>query len=212
MKAAVVVFLGTNCEVETKAALEKCSFECEYVDSNTKSLLNYDCVFLCGGFSYGDYIRSGRLAKFTPVIAALRDYIEKQRGVCVGICNGFQILCEAHLLKGALLENDSSRFICKNVELELDFGGISKKISLHVAHKEGKYVFSKDDFDLVNNMAFLRYVNNPNGSYCDVAGIYDKNMRVMGLMPHPERAMFARNFGFDGKEIFNIVRDEIKRG
>ena len=78
MKAAVVVFLGTNCEVETKAALEKCSFECEYVDSNTKSLLNYDCVFLCGGFSYGDYIRSGRLAKFTPVIAALRDYIEKQ--------------------------------------------------------------------------------------------------------------------------------------
>ena len=212
MKAAVVVFSGTNCQVETNAALEACAFEAKYVDSSIKNLDEFDCVFLCGGFSYGDYIRSGRLAKFTPVVGALEEYIEKQRGVTVGICNGFQILCEAHLLKGALLENDSSRFICKNVELKLDFKNVSKKISLPIAHREGKYVFSASDYKEVFAMSFLKYVDNPNGSYLDIAGLYDKNRRVMGLMPHPERAMFAKNFGFDGEEIFKIVKEEIKRG
>ena len=114
MKAAVVVFLGTNCEVETKRALEFCGFEAEYVNFNANNLDNYDAVFLSGGFSYGDYIRSGRLAKFTPVVEALRKYIDKKRGLTVGICNGFQVLCEAHILKGALVENDCSKFICKN--------------------------------------------------------------------------------------------------
>ena len=212
MKAALVVFLGTNCEVETKAALEACSFECDYVDSNTCDLLGYDCVFLCGGFSYGDYIRSGRLAKFTPVIGALKKYIEAQRGVVVGICNGFQILCEAHFLKGALLENNSSRFICKNTPLRLEFSGIKKDISLQIAHREGKYVCGKKDFDEVESMAFLKYIDNPNGSYFDIAGLYDKERRIMGLMPHPERCFFANCFGFDGREIFKIIKDEIKRG
>ena len=147
MKAAVVVFLGTNCEVETKRALEFCGFEAEYVNFNANNLDNYDAVFLSGGFSYGDYIRSGRLAKFTPVVEALRKYIDKKRGLTVGICNGFQVLCEAHILKGALVENDCSKFICKNVPLELKFNGIVKNISLPIAHREGKYVCFEDVYE-----------------------------------------------------------------
>lgn len=208
MKAAVVVFLGTNCEVETKRALEFCGFEAEYVNFNANNLDNYDAVFLSGGFSYGDYIRSGRLAKFTPVVEALRKYIDKKRGVTVGICNGFQVLCEAHILKGALVENDCSKFICKNVPLELKFNGIVKNISLPIAHREGKYVCFEDVYEY----EFLKYLDNPNGSMQNIAGLYDCKNRVMGLMPHPERAIFARNFGYDGKEIFKIVEEEIKRG
>ncbi len=208
MKAAIIVFLGTNCEVETKRALEFCGFEAEYVNFDAINLDNYDAVFLSGGFSYGDYVRSGRLAKFTPVISALRKYIDKKRGVTVGICNGFQILCEAHILKGALVENDCSRFVCKNVPLELSFSGEKRNISLPVAHKEGKYICFED----VNDYKFLKYIDNPNGSMYDVAGLYDNNKRVMGLMPHPERAVFTKNFGYDGKEIFKIIREEVKRG
>ena len=208
MKAAIIVFLGTNCEVETKRALEFCGFEAEYVNFDANNLDNYDAVFLSGGFSYGDYVRSGRLAKFTPVISALRKYIDKKRGVTVGICNGFQILCEAHVLKGALVENDCSRFVCKNVPLELSINGEKRNISLPVAHKEGKYICFED----VNDYKFLRYIDNPNGSMYDDAGLYDNNKRVMGLMPHPERAVFTKNFGYDGKEIFKIIREEVKRG
>ncbi len=208
MKAAVVVFLGTNCETETKRALEYCGFDVNYVNFDTKNLDDYDAVFLSGGFSYGDYIRSGRLAKFTPVVDALKNYIESKRGVTVGICNGFQILCEAHILKGALVENDSSRFICKNTSLELCYKGKKRKIILPIAHREGKYVC----FDDINEFVFLKYLDNPNGSMHDVAGLYDAKRRVMGLMPHPERAVFAKNFGFDGREFFEIIKDEIKRG
>ncbi len=208
MKAAVVVFLGTNCETETKRALEFCGFDAEYVDYKVKSLVKYDAVIFCGGFSYGDYIRAGRLAKFTPVVEATRKYIEQNRGVTVGICNGFQILCEAHILKGALVENNCSRFICKNVPLELYFAGCKKNISLPVAHREGKYVCFED----VSKYEFLKYTDNPNGSMYDIAGLYDSNNRVMGLMPHPERAIFAKNFGYDGNEIFKIIKEEIKRG
>lgn len=208
MKAAVVVFLGTNCEVETKRALEHCGYECDYVHSDLKSLLDYDCVFLCGGFSYGDYIRAGRLAKFTPVAEALNSYVEKQRGVLAGICNGFQILCETKLLPGALLENENSKFICKNVFLELDLNGKKETITLPVAHKEGRYFCDAT----LRDMIFLKYLENINGSSDNVAGLYDKNRRIMGLMPHPERAIFAKNFGFDGKKIFDFIRDEVARG
>lgn len=208
MKAAVVVFLGTNCNVETKRALEDFGFEVDYVDFRENSLQKYDLVVLPGGFSYGDYISSGRIAKFTPVIDALAEFINSQRGFVLGICNGFQILCEARFLKGALIKNDSSKFICKNTPLLLEFGGNSKKIYLPVAHKEGKYIPSKDSCEDV----FLRYLDNPNGSYNDIAGIYNPKARIMGLMPHPERAYFKSSFGFCGREIFKIVKDEIKRG
>lgn len=208
MKAAVVVFAGTNCELETKLALEASGFCADYVDSNTASLKEYDAVFLCGGFSYGDYIRSGRLAKFTPVIDALDNFIENQRGVVAGICNGFQILCEARMLPGALLENDCLKFVCKNIPLRLDFNAEQKDITLPVAHREGRYWCDED----VGGMVFLKYIQNPNGSKDDIAGLYDKNRRIMGLMPHPERAFFTKNFGFDGREIFKIIKEEIARG
>lgn len=208
MKAAVVVFSGTNCQVETKAALEASGFEAIYVDSNTKNLDEFDCIFLSGGFSYGDYLRSGRIAKFTPLVESLYGYVEKQRGVITGICNGFQILCEAHLLPGALIENDCLKFVCKNTLLELDFNGVKKKINLPVAHREGKYFYRGD----VSELVFLRYLENPNGSKDNIAGLYDNKKRIMGLMPHPERAFFNENFGFDGREIFKIIKDELKRG
>ena len=122
--------------------------------------------------------------------------------------NGFQVLCETHILKGALVENDSSKFICKNVELELSYAGYKKNISLPIAHKEGKYICFED----VSEYEFLKYLKNPNGSMYDVAGLYDKTNRIMGLMPHPERAIFAKNFGYDGREVFKIIKEEIKRG
>lgn len=208
MKAAVVVFPGTNCEKETYRALACCGFEPSYIWHDAKNLDNFDCVFLCGGFSYGDYIRSGALAKFSPVIGALNDYIKKGRGVSVGICNGFQILCETNYLSGALLVNEKAKFICKNVSLELNFNGIKKTISLPLAHKEGRYYNSNVPCEKV----FLKYLQNPNGSMFDAAGLYNENTRVMGLMPHPERAVFAKNFGFFGIDIFEIIKSEIKRG
>lgn len=211
-KAAIIVFLGTNCNAETKRALDDYGFECDFVDYRESSLDKYDAIFLPGGFSYGDYIRSGRLAKFTPAVAALKQYIQSGRGVAVGICNGFQILCEAHLLPGALIENENAKFICKNVPLNLDFRKNIKQILLPIAHKEGRYFADDKDILKAKNMAFLKYSDNPNGSIADIAGLYDKDNRVMGLMPHPERAYFAKNYGFCGRKIFEIIEEEIKRG
>jgi len=212
MKAAVIVFPGTNCDRDTKGAAEYFGWETEYVWHDETSLDKYDVVFLPGGFSYGDYIRAGRLARFSPVMQAVSSYVEKQRGFVVGICNGFQILCETKLLPGILSVNDNTKFICDIAPLEMKLNSESKKINLPIAHGEGRFIASEETIREIEqkDMIFLKYSDNPNGSLCDIAGLYDKQRRVIGMMPHPERAVFAETTGTDGRYFFKTIEAELK--
>jgi len=202
MKAAVIVFPGTNCDRDTRAACEEFGWETDYVWHFEQSLDDYDVVFLPGGFSYGDYIRSGRLAKFSPVIEAVKKYVKAKRGFVIGICNGFQILCETGLLPGVLTDNRDTRFICKKTGLKLNN---SKEITLPIAHGEGRYIAE----NIPKEMIFLTYTDNPNGSMEDIAGLYDRENNIIGMMPHPERAFFAETGSTDGREIFKIVEEAL---
>lgn len=211
LKAAIIVFLGTNCERDTKTALEASGFKTKYVFHTETSLENYDLVVLPGGFSFGDYIRAGRLAKLSPAVFALKDYVKSRRGFVLGICNGFQILTESGILPGALVENRSTKFISEFVKLNF----LGNPVIMPIAHKEG--CFWADNGALCdiekNNMAVLRYDTgakpNPNGSLHDIAGLYDRKQRVFGLMPHPERAIRQDMGSSDGLKIFDFIKQEI---
>lgn len=203
MKAGVVVFPGTNCDRDTMMACKEFGWDADYIWHFETDLSGYDVIFLPGGFSYGDYIRSGRLAKFSPVMQAVKEFIDNKQGFVIGICNGFQILCETGLLPGVLTDNWGTRFICKKVDLNLG----DKKITLPIAHGEGRYLAEDDVIEKLKqeDMIFLTYADNPNGSLEDIAGLYDKRRNIIGMMPHPERAFFDETGNVDGKEIFRIV-------
>lgn len=233
LKAGVIVFPGTNCDRDTFEACKEFGWDAEYVwhDNPTSLVLapsplggegwgeggealqsnnplnKFDVIFLPGGFSYGDYVRSGALAKFSPVIKAVKDYIENKRGFVVGICNGFQILCEAGILPGALTHNENLKFICKDVELNSLFTPHSSRLTLPIANAEGRYVADEKTIQELKekDMIFLTYKDNPNGSVENIAGLYDKECRIIGMMPHPERAFFKELGNEDGKEIFKII-------
>lgn len=209
MRCAVVVFPGTNCDVDTYRAVEHIGWAPEYVWHDCVNLNGFDVVILPGGFSYGDYITSGRLAKFSPVMNAVKDFIAQKNGFVLGICNGFQILCEAGILKGALCDNESGNFICDDAHLFFDD---EKEIILPIAHKQGAYYADSLTLKALedDDMVFLRYKNNPNGSINDIAGIFDRNNLVMGLMPHPERAILPELGLYDGKLIFNMIERELE--
>jgi phosphoribosylformylglycinamidine synthase len=204
IKAGIIVFPGTNCDRDTQRACEFFGWETEFVWHDETSLEKYDVVFLPGGFSYGDYIRAGRLARFSPVVMALTEYVKSQRGFTIGICNGFQILCEAKLLPGILSVNDNTKFICE--EVDLSFNG--KIINLPIAHGEGRFIADETVLELIKskNMDFLRYADNPNGSTDDIAGLWDKENNVIGMMPHPERAIFSETGNTDGRAFFEMVQ------
>lgn len=209
MKAGVVVFPGTNCDRDTFMACEEFGWETNYIWHFETNLDEYDVIFLPGGFSYGDYIHSGRLAKFSPVMQAIKEFVEKQQGFLIGICNGFQILCEAGLLPGVLTDNWNTRFICNVQELNLHMENGTKKIDLPIAHGEGRYFAEPKVIQQLKNenMIFLTYSNNPNGSIEDIAGLYDRKRKIIGMMPHPERAFFNELSNTDGKEIFRIIQE-----
>ena len=212
LKAGIIVFPGTNCDRDTKIALDGAGFNTDYIFHNCTNLEGYDLIVLPGGFSFGDYIRAGRLAKLSPVVFALKKYVKSKCGFTLGICNGFQILCEAGLLPGALIENASTRFISRDEILVLE--KTREEITIPIAHKEG--YFYADDADLrrmeENKMVFLRYKDNPNGSLNDIAGLYDSENKVLGLMPHPERAV-SKICGLEnGLKIFNFIKNEIFGG
>lgn len=218
MKAGVVVFPGTNCDRDTFAACEEFGWNTEYIWHFETNLEGYDVILLPGGFSYGDYIRSGRLAKFSPVMQAIKEFVDKKHGFVIGICNGFQILCEAGLLPGILADNWNTRFICNVQELELHSRSSlparqheARRIKLPIAHGEGRYLAEPDVIEKLKkeDMIFLTYKNNPNGSMEDIAGLYDKKRRIIGMMPHPERAFFDELGNTDGKEIFKIIQEVI---
>ena len=154
----------------------------------------YDIYFIPGGFSYGDYLRTGALAKVSRSIISLKQVIKKGKMV-VGICNGFQILAEAGILPGTLIKNQSLNHICKWVDLKIVAGSIFEKselLSMPISHSEGNYICSVDEAKALcdHSQIFLKYNKNPNGSILDIAGISDRKRRVIGLMPHPERACY----------------------
>lgn len=196
MKVAIIRFAGTNCEFDTVYAFEKIGAEVELIWHEEKNF-KADLVVLPGGFSYGDYLRSAAIAKFAPAMQGVLEHAKKG-GFILGICNGFQMLLELKLLKGAMIHNENLSFISKNQALKIvsnDNVFLRKfkkdeQIILPIAHGEGNYFADErtlkelEDKDLI----LLKYTDNPNGSILDIAGICDENKKIFGLMPHPERA------------------------
>lgn len=217
MKAGIVVFPGTNCEEDTFQALTFLGYRCDYIFHSDKeqNLSQYKILILPGGFSFGDYVASGRLAKFSPVISNIKKYINKKQGLVLGICNGFQILCEASLLPGALTYNINNKFISKYANLELKENCLNNKSSLNInlpiAHFEGRFYANENDIKIIKekNMDFLTYVDNTNGSIASIAGLYDREKQIIGLMPHPERAIFDYCKSQDGRIFFELIKENI---
>lgn len=202
MKVAIISFPGTNCELDTKYAFEKLGAKCEII-WHTQDIKDADLIVLPGGFSYGDYLRTGAIAKLSPAISQVKEHI-KRGGYVLGICNGFQILCEASALPGALHRNKNLNFISKNHYIKVvcnqnKFLQECKKgevLNIPIAHAEGNYYIDLKGLEKLeqNDQIILKYCDkdanaaNPNGSISDIAGICDEAKRVFGLMPHPERA------------------------
>ena len=217
LTVGIVVFPGSNCDRDVSWAVEGClDIKTKFIWHESSDLTGIDSIVLPGGFSYGDYLRCGAVARFSLLINSLYDFVKTGRKV-VGICNGFQILTEAGFLPGALTNNQNLNFICKDVELKVisQKGGwfkplIKKNISLPIAHGEGRYYC--DDYTykelLDNDLIALKYIENPNGSTQDIAGIVNKKGNVLGLMPHPERACDKSIGGIDGQYILKALLKE----
>ncbi|MEE2875487.1 MAG: phosphoribosylformylglycinamidine synthase subunit PurQ [Chloroflexota bacterium] len=223
MRAAVIVFPGTWSDSDTVWALEKCGIKADKIWHRTSDLTGYDLVVLPGGFSYGDYLRCGAIARFSPVMGAVRIHAESG-GLLIGICNGFQILCEAGILPGVLMRNSSLQFRCKDTYLiseTLDSAftsGLDKNRTYQIpmSHGEGRYVASSADLEMLekNDQIAFRYANqsgevspetNPNGSIANIAGIFNSQKNVLGMMPHPERACEMLLGSEDGNRIWESV-------
>ncbi|HEX4750506.1 MAG TPA: phosphoribosylformylglycinamidine synthase subunit PurQ [Bryobacteraceae bacterium] len=215
MKVGVVVFPGSNCDHDAWYAVsQNLHQQAEFVWHDSPSLGDVDAVILPGGFSYGDYLRCGAIAKFSPVMQAVKKFAQ-DGGPVLGVCNGFQVLTEAGLLPGALVRNASLKFICRQVPLEIvtadsPFTHRARKgqpITLPVAHGEGCYIADQKMLDELEaeDRVVLRYRDNCNGSMRDIAGILNPQRNVMGLMPHPERAADPLVGNTDGLAILNSL-------
>ena len=211
MKAAVITFPGSNCDRDLVVAFEGAGFEVVRVWHKDTTLPGgVDVVGIPGGFSFGDYLRCGAIAARSPISGAVRAHAARG-GYVLGICNGFQVLTETGLLPGALMRNAGLKFICKTVGLKVgavtDFTsayGMGAEIRLPVAHHDGNFTADADTLARLEGegrVAF-RYTDNPNGAMGDIAGIVSENRRVLGLMPHPERAADARLGNTDGAGVF----------
>lgn len=211
-KACVIVFPGTNCDRDTHFALSSIlKIPTDYVWHDFDQVLDYDIVVLPGGFSYGDYIRTGVFARFSPVMKAVEKFIFEKRGLVIGICNGFQILTEAGILPGALTRNISTRFICETVEVSVENPNTpftrnidNKNLKLPIAHSDGNYQIPEDELRKLEeqNRIVFKYIENPNGSVENIAGVCSEDFRVLGMMPHPERASCMTLGNNDGIGIF----------
>lgn len=197
IKVGIIVFLGTNCEQDTKRACEFFDWDTELIWHEDKIEKHYDVIFIPGGFSYGDHISAGRIAKLSPAVKTL----PIGKSLIVGICNGFQILCEAKLLPGALTDNQNIRFISKISELNFQ----NEIINLPIAHHQGNYTCE----DIDKKQILMTYKNNENGSDMSIAGIYDNKNRIMGMMPHPERAMYEELGLTDGRKVFEYIASQV---
>lgn len=216
MKSAVIVFPGSNCDRDAAVALEAVTGEAPAMVWHKEAGLpdGLDLVVVPGGFSYGDYLRCGAMAANSPIVGALKAHAGRG-GYVLGICNGFQILCETGLLPGALMRNASLHFVCKPQDLKPESANTAftsafdgrEAVSIPLAHHDGNYFADEatlDTLDGEGRVAF-RYIGNPNGSARDIAGILSENGRVLGMMPHPERAMGGHEGGADGRAVFESL-------
>lgn len=229
MKFGVVVFPGSNCDHDTIYLLQN-QLKQEVVELWHKDhdLQGVDFIILPGGFSYGDYLRSGAIARFSPIMQEVISFAQ-QGGYVMGICNGFQILCEAGLLPGALLHNEHRKFICNNIYLKAQTQNslitsqidTNKVLKIPIAHGEGNYFASEEVLQELNNnnQILFRYCDtegnitpeaNPNGSIQNIAGVCNKNRNVFGLMPHTERAANPILGNADGLDVFNSIVSAVK--
>ena len=217
MTIGIVVFPGSNCDRDVRWATEGClGMKSSFLWHEITDLSSFEAIVLPGGFSYGDYLRCGAIARFAPVLKSIIDFANKG-GKVLGICNGFQILTELQLLPGALTRNKNLNFICDSVELSVSsnrtnwFSNKDKEhrkiITLPIAHGEGRYQCNDDTLKALedNDSILLRYLKNPNGSVSNIAGITNKMGNVFGLMPHPERACDPCIGNLDGQEILRSL-------
>lgn len=215
-KAAIIIFPGTNRETDMQHALQLCGFQVSFIFCDQSEIpADIDLVALPGGFSYGDYLRCGAMAANTAIIPSLKKFAD-QGGKVIGVCNGFQVLCEIGLLPGCLMHNQSGRFLCTTVNLQI----LSNKtiftshyadqqvINIPIAHGEGNYF--ADDVTLKRlehqNQIIFKYTNNPNGSCADIAGIINPQGNVLGMMPHPENHVDSYHKNIDGLGIFQSLK------
>lgn len=215
MKFAVIVFPGSNCDVDMFHAIQdELGEQAEYVWHDAESLEEFDGILLPGGFSFGDYLRTGSIARFSNVMKEVIKAAEAGKPV-LGVCNGFQILLEAGLLPGAMRRNESLSFICKPVELKVENSQTmftsayehNETITIPVAHGEGNYYCDEETLAKLkeNNQIIFTYNQNPNGSLADIAGITNEKGNVLGMMPHPERAVDELLGGADGLKLFQSI-------
>lgn len=221
MKIAVIVFPGSNCDIDLYEALHTvCDADVEYVSYKQDNLDGFDAVMLPGGFSYGDYLRCGAIARFSPIMPAVIEFAKNGKPV-FGTCNGFQILTEVGLLPGALKRNNSLKFVCKTVELTVEntntpFTSLYKKgekINLPIAHADGSYYADEEllaELEENGQVVFRYSKENPNSSLNDIAGITNKQGNVLGMMPHPERAVEMLLGNEDGLRVFKSLLEEGK--
>lgn len=217
----IVVFPGSNCDRDVRWALEGClQISCRYLWHEQTDLSGLAAVVIPGGFSYGDYLRCGALARFSPVLEAVKNYAESG-GLVLGICNGFQILTEMGLIPGALTRNENLHFVCESTPLKVYPGNCQwlegyhhgEAIKLPIAHGEGRYHCSTSQLSALEQAGqiVLRYSDNPNGSVADIAGVTNQAGNVLGLMPHPERACDSELGGIDGRRLLACLLKK-KRG
>ena len=224
MKFGVIKFPGSNCDQDAYYTVKDVLGQpVEYLWHGDSELQGVDCVIVPGGFSYGDYLRCGAIARFSPAMIATQEFAAAG-GLVLGICNGFQVLCESHLLPGALVRNDGQKFICKQVHLKTENADTpftstlssGQVLQVPIAHGEGKYVCDDAVLAELNaaNRVLFRYCDangarsassNPNGSFDDIAGIASASFNVLGLMPHPERAADSALGSADGRAIFESL-------
>lgn len=218
MKFAVIVFPGSNCDRDMYHAInEVLGMEADMVWYEGSNLESYDAVLVPGGFSYGDYLRSGAVASTSSIMKQIKAHAEKGKPV-LGVCNGFQILTESGLLPGALMRNEKLSFMCHQEELVVENSGTmftsgyeqGETVTFPIAHGEGNYFCDEATLEQLkaNNQIAFTYKNNPNGSVADIAGIVNEAGNVLGMMPHPERAVEALLGSDDGVRLFqSIIRN-----
>ena len=223
MKSSVIIFPGSNCDRDMDVALKKFGFKNKMVWHDDNELPKSDLIVLPGGFSYGDYLRCGSIAGKSNIIKSVIKFAQSG-GLVLGICNGFQILTETGLLPGILQQNKNIEFICKNIHVKVAdksnkyFKNIKKEIlELHIAHNEGNYFCSNNDLKFLedNNQIAVKYCNakgncnlesNPNGALKNIAGVFNKEKNILGMMPHPERMIDKYLSGEDGALFFqNLI-------
>lgn len=228
MKFGVIQFPGSNCDQDAYFAIRDILKQpVEYIWHQSASVESFDCIILPGGFSYGDYLRTGAIAKFSPVMSAVREFADNG-GLVIGICNGFQILCEAGLLPGALIPNIGLRFICRYVSVRVEnstsnFTNLCCKgqvLRIPIAHHGGNYYCDPETLAVLedNDLVLLRYCDengnvtdeaNPNGSLNNIAGILNERGNVAGMMPHPERAVESMLGSEDGLYILKSIVERL---